>query len=45
MGELKAAVTIEAAGASKTAVAAVEKAGGKRLLPPPKPAADAPAKA
>jgi large subunit ribosomal protein L15 len=45
MGELKAAVTIEAAGASKTAVAAVEKAGGKLLLPPPKPAADAPAKA
>jgi large subunit ribosomal protein L15 len=44
MGELKAALTIEAAGASKSAVAAVEKAGG-RLLLPPKPAADAPAKA
>ena len=44
MGELKAALTIEAAGASKSAVAAVEKAGGKLLLPP-KPAADAPAKA
>jgi large subunit ribosomal protein L15 len=44
MGELKAALTIEAAGASKSAVAAVEKAGGKVLLPP-KPAADAPAKA
>ncbi|MGH6809046.1 MAG: 50S ribosomal protein L15, partial [Ensifer adhaerens] len=34
MGELKAAVTIEAAGASKSAAAAVEKAGGKLLLPP-----------
>jgi large subunit ribosomal protein L15 len=45
MGELKAALTIEAAGASKSAVAAVEKAGGKLLLPPPKPAAGAPAKA
>jgi large subunit ribosomal protein L15 len=45
MGELKAAVTIEAAGASKSAAAAVEKAGGKLLLPPPKPAAEAPAKA
>ena len=44
MGQLKAALTIEAAGASKSAVAAVEKAGGKLLLPP-KPAADAPAKA
>ncbi len=44
MGELKAAVTIEAAGASKSAAAAVEKAGGKVLLPP-KPAADAVAKA
>ena len=44
MGELKAAVTIEAAGASKSATAAVEKAGGKLLLPP-KPAADATAKA
>ena len=44
MGELKAAVTIEAAGASKSAAAAVEKAGGKLVLPP-KPAAEAPAKA
>ena len=44
-GELKAAVTIEAAGASKSAAAAVEKAGGKLVLPPPKPAAEAPAKA
>jgi large subunit ribosomal protein L15 len=44
MGELKAAVTIEAAGASKSAVAAVEKAGGKLVLPP-EPAAEAPAKA
>ena len=43
-GELKAALTIEAAGASKSAAAAVEKAGGKLILPP-KPAAEAPAKA
>jgi large subunit ribosomal protein L15 len=33
-GELKAAVTIEVAGASKAAVAAVEKAGGKVILAP-----------
>ena len=31
-GELKAAVTFEVAGASKTAVAAVEKAGGKVVI-------------
>lgn len=33
-GELTANVTIEAAGASKAAIAAVEKAGGKVILPP-----------
>lgn len=38
-GELTAAVTFEIAGASKPAVAAVEKAGGKVVLPAP--AADA----
>ncbi len=32
-GELKAALTIEVAGASKAAVAAVEKLGGKVILP------------
>ncbi len=32
-GELKAGVTIEVAGASKSAIAAVEKAGGKVILP------------
>jgi large subunit ribosomal protein L15 len=32
-GELRAAITIEVAGASKAAVAAVEKAGGKVVLP------------
>jgi len=32
-GELRAAITIEAAGASKAAIAAVEKAGGKVILP------------
>ena len=32
-GELKAALTIEVAGASKAAIAAVEKAGGKVVLP------------
>ena len=46
-GELKAKVSIAVAGASKSAVAAVEKAGGKiEILAPPKPAdpgaADAP---
>jgi large subunit ribosomal protein L15 len=37
-GELKAALTISVAGASKAAVEAVEKAGGKVVLPAPKPA-------
>ena len=32
-GELKAALTIEVAGASKAAIAAVEAAGGKVVLP------------
>ncbi|MBO0736034.1 MAG: 50S ribosomal protein L15 [Alphaproteobacteria bacterium] len=32
-GELRTAITIEVAGASKAAVAAVEKAGGKVILP------------
>ncbi len=32
-GELKAALTIEVAGASKAAIEAVEKAGGKVILP------------
>ncbi len=36
-GELKSALTIEVAGASKAAVAAVEKLGGKVILPPVKP--------
>jgi len=36
-GELKAKVTIEVAGASKAAMAAVEKAGGSVVLPPPTP--------
>jgi len=41
-GELTAAVTIEVAGASKAAIAAVEKAGGKVVLPEgTKPAAEA----
>ncbi len=39
-GELKTKITIEAAGASKAAVAAVEKAGGRVVLPAP-PAASA----
>jgi large subunit ribosomal protein L15 len=34
MGELRTPVTVEIAGASKSAVAAVEKAGGKVVLPP-----------
>ncbi|HXC90163.1 MAG TPA: 50S ribosomal protein L15 [Stellaceae bacterium] len=49
-GELRSAVTIEAAGASKAAVAAVESAGGKVILragrarkPRPEPEAAAPA--
>jgi len=33
-GEITAAITIEVAGASKAAVEAVEKAGGKVVLPP-----------
>ena len=33
-GELKAALTIAVAGASQAAIAAVEKAGGKVILPP-----------
>ena len=44
VGQLNKAVTVEVAGASKSAIAAVEKAGGKVVLPP-KPAAEAPAKA
>jgi large subunit ribosomal protein L15 len=32
-GELRAAITIEVAGASEAAIAAVEKAGGKVILP------------
>jgi large subunit ribosomal protein L15 len=44
-GELKAKLTIDVAAASKSAVAAVEQAGGKVVLPPapapePAPAAD-----
>jgi large subunit ribosomal protein L15 len=35
-GELKATLTIEVAGASKAAAQAVEKAGGKLILPEPK---------
>jgi large subunit ribosomal protein L15 len=42
-GELKAALTIEVAGASKSAIAAVEKAGGKvTVTVPPKPEQPAP---
>ncbi|HXP76790.1 MAG TPA: 50S ribosomal protein L15 [Stellaceae bacterium] len=37
-GELKVALTLEVAGASKSAIAAVEKLGGKVILPPAKPA-------
>jgi large subunit ribosomal protein L15 len=37
MGVLKAGITIEVAGASKAAVAAVEKAGGRVVLPAPGP--------
>jgi large subunit ribosomal protein L15 len=43
MGDLKATVTVEVAGASKSAVAAVEKVGGKVVLPP-QPAAEPAAK-
>jgi large subunit ribosomal protein L15 len=41
-GELKAALTIEVAGASKAAIAAVEKAGGKVILPAGKAATSEP---
>src|SRR5579862_2261870 len=45
-GELKAALTLEVAGASKAAIAAVEAAGGKVVLPArAKPVADAAASA
>ncbi len=44
-GELKAKVNITVAGASKAAVAAVEKAGGSVTIAAPKPAAGAAAKA
>lgn len=37
-GEITAAVTIAVAGASKTAIAAIEKAGGKVILPANTPA-------
>ncbi|MFI4987699.1 MAG: 50S ribosomal protein L15 [Alphaproteobacteria bacterium] len=40
-GELKAKITIEVAGASKPAIAAVEKAGGKVVLTAPPAAAEA----
>jgi large subunit ribosomal protein L15 len=40
-GELSAALTIEVDSASKTAIAAVEKAGGSLVLPQPKPVAPA----
>jgi large subunit ribosomal protein L15 len=40
-GEITASVTVEVDGASKSAVAAVEKAGGKVVLPPASPAAPA----
>ena len=39
-GELRSKVTIEVTGASKAAVAAVEKAGGKVVLPEPAPSPD-----
>jgi len=43
-GEIKVALTLEVAGASKAAIAAVEKAGGKVVVTtPPKPEAKAPA--
>ncbi len=44
-GTLSTKITIEAAGASKAAVAAVEKAGGKVVLSAPKASAAPPAKA
>jgi large subunit ribosomal protein L15 len=39
-GELKAKLTLEVAGASKAAIAAVEKAGGTVTLPNPEPQGD-----
>jgi large subunit ribosomal protein L15 len=39
-GELKAKLTLEVAGASKAAIAAVEKAGGTVTLPSPQPDGD-----
>ena len=39
-GTLTAKITIEAAGATAAAIAAVEKAGGSVVLPAPKPATD-----
>jgi len=36
-GEIKTKITVEAAGASASAIAAVEKAGGTVILPPAKP--------
>ena len=37
-GEIKSAITIDVAGASASAIAAVEKAGGKVIVPAPAPA-------
>ena len=42
-GKLNAAITIEVAGASKAAIAAVEAAGGTVVLPPGKAGAETPA--
>jgi large subunit ribosomal protein L15 len=44
-GELKAGLTISVAGASQAAIAAVEKAGGKVVLPAVKSETEAKAKA
>jgi large subunit ribosomal protein L15 len=43
-GEIKAKVSIEASGASKAAIAKIEKAGGSVKLPEPKPVAEPKAK-
>lgn len=43
-GDLKAKVTLEITGASKAAIAAVEKAGGKVILPVPAPVVEKSAK-
>ena len=43
-GELKVALTLDVAGASKSAIAAVEKLGGKVILPPAPAKKEAPAK-